>query len=102
MVLPQYFLHAGSRAAATAAGIRFLPKGETEKRKSVSSRPSSRTANPDANMVLDDGGDLTAMLHEQYPEMLERIRHHGETTTGVHRLYEFGQRRVEGARHQCE
>ena len=44
----------------------------------------------DANMVLDDGGDLTAMLHEQYPEMLERI--HGiteETTTGVHRLYEM-------------
>ena len=41
-------------------------------------------------MVLDDGGDLTAMLHEQYPEMLERI--HGiteETTTGVHRLYEM-------------
>jgi adenosylhomocysteinase len=41
-------------------------------------------------MILDDGGDLTAMLHEQYPEMLERI--HGiteETTTGVHRLYEM-------------
>ena len=41
-------------------------------------------------MVLDDGGDLTAMLHEHYPEMLERI--HGiteETTTGVHRLYEM-------------
>ena len=41
-------------------------------------------------MILDDGGDLTAMLHEKYPEMLERI--HGiteETTTGVHRLYEM-------------
>jgi adenosylhomocysteinase len=41
-------------------------------------------------MILDDGGDLTAMLHEKYPEMLERI--HGiteETTTGVHRLYDM-------------
>jgi adenosylhomocysteinase len=41
----------------------------------------------DANMILDDGGDLTAMVHDKYPEMLETI--HGiseETTTGVHRL----------------
>ena len=38
-------------------------------------------------MILDDGGDLTAMVHDKYPEMLETI--HGiseETTTGVHRL----------------
>jgi len=44
----------------------------------------------DANMVLDDGGDLTQMLHEKYPEMLQNI--HGiseETTTGVHRLLEM-------------
>ncbi len=44
----------------------------------------------DANMVLDDGGDLTQMLHEKYPEMLKDI--HGiseETTTGVHRLLEM-------------
>ena len=27
----------------------------------------------DANMILDDGGDLTMMIHEKYPEMLERI-----------------------------
>jgi adenosylhomocysteinase len=43
----------------------------------------------DANMVLDDGGDLTLMLHDKYPAMLDRI--HGiteETTTGVHRLQE--------------
>ncbi len=43
-----------------------------------------------ANMVLDDGGDLTQMLHEKYPEMLTNI--HGiseETTTGVHRLLEM-------------
>ena len=44
----------------------------------------------DANMILDDGGDLTAMVHEQYPDMLNHI--HGiteETTTGVHRLLEM-------------
>jgi len=44
----------------------------------------------DANMVLDDGGDLTQMLHEKYPAMLNNI--HGiseETTTGVHRLLEM-------------
>ena len=44
----------------------------------------------DANMLLDDGGDLTAMVHEKYPQMLTNI--HGiteETTTGVHRLVEM-------------
>ena len=44
----------------------------------------------DANMILDDGGDLTAMVHDRYPQLLDRI--HGiteETTTGVHRLYEM-------------
>ena len=44
----------------------------------------------DANMILDDGGDLTEMIHNKYPDMLNNI--HGiteETTTGVHRLYEM-------------
>ncbi len=44
----------------------------------------------DANMLLDDGGDLTLMVHEKYPAMLDKI--HGiteETTTGVHRLLEM-------------
>ena len=44
----------------------------------------------DANMLLDDGGDLTSMVHNKYPQMLDKI--HGiteETTTGVHRLYEM-------------
>eukprot|EP00903_Cladosiphon_okamuranus_P004517 g4515.t1 len=43
-----------------------------------------------ANMVLDDGGDLTAMLHEKYPQVLNTV--HGiteETTTGVHRLQDM-------------
>lgn len=43
----------------------------------------------DANLILDDGGDLTALIHNEYPQLLDRI--HGvseETTTGVHRLLE--------------
>jgi adenosylhomocysteinase len=43
-----------------------------------------------ANMILDDGGDLTEMVHNRFPEMLNTI--HGiteETTTGVHRLQEM-------------
>jgi len=42
------------------------------------------------NMVLDDGGDLTQILHEKYPELLKDIKGISEeTTTGVHRLYEM-------------
>ena len=44
----------------------------------------------DVNMILDDGGDLTAMVHDKYPQLLDHI--HGiteETTTGVHRLVEM-------------
>ena len=42
------------------------------------------------NMILDDGGDLTAMVHTKYPELLGDIRGLSEeTTTGVHRLYQM-------------
>ena len=44
----------------------------------------------DANLLLDDGGDLTQIIHEKYPDMLAHI--HGvseETTTGVRRLFEL-------------
>jgi adenosylhomocysteinase len=45
------------------------------------------------NMILDDGGDLTAMVHIKYPELLEGIRGlTEETTTGVHRLYQMHER----------
>ena len=41
------------------------------------------------NMILDDGGDLTNMVHDKYPELLGDIRGLSEeTTTGVHRLYQ--------------
>ncbi|MFZ5790164.1 MAG: adenosylhomocysteinase [Pseudomonadota bacterium] len=42
------------------------------------------------NMILDDGGDLTQVMHDKYPELLEDVRGLSEeTTTGVHRLYEM-------------
>jgi adenosylhomocysteinase len=42
------------------------------------------------NMILDDGGDLTKLMHEKYPAMLKDIKGLSEeTTTGVHRLYEM-------------
>lgn len=42
------------------------------------------------NLLLDDGGDLTQLIHEKYPELLENIFGLSEeTTTGVHRLYEM-------------
>ena len=42
------------------------------------------------NMILDDGGDLTVMVHEKFPELLSGIKGLSEeTTTGVHRLYQM-------------
>jgi adenosylhomocysteinase len=45
------------------------------------------------NMILDDGGDLTAMVHSKFPELISGIRGlTEETTTGVHRLYQMHER----------
>jgi adenosylhomocysteinase len=42
------------------------------------------------NMILDDGGDVTAIMHDKYPEMLAEVKGLSEeTTTGVHRLWEM-------------
>ncbi len=42
------------------------------------------------NLILDDGGDLTQIMHEKYPEYLKDVKGLSEeTTTGVHRLYEM-------------
>lgn len=42
------------------------------------------------NMILDDGGDLTVMMHDNYPELMDDVRGLSEeTTTGVMRLYEM-------------
>jgi adenosylhomocysteinase len=50
------------------------------------------------NMILDDGGDLTGLIHEEYPELLKDIRGISEeTTTGVQRLYRMAKEGTLGA-----
>ncbi len=50
------------------------------------------------NMILDDGGDLTKLVHEDYPELLEGINGISEeTTTGVNRLYKMAKEGTLGA-----
>lgn len=79
-------------AAIAAAGIPvFAWKGETEKEfwwciEQTLKGPNGWTP----NMILDDGGDATAIMHDKYPELLKGVRGLSEeTTTGVHRLYEM-------------
>ncbi|MCP5207619.1 MAG: adenosylhomocysteinase [Hahellaceae bacterium] len=80
-------------AAVAAAGIPvFAWKGETEEEFwwCIEQTILKDGKVWDANMILDDGGDLTQIVHEKYPAMLDKI--HGiseETTTGVHRLLEM-------------
>jgi len=80
-------------AAVAAAGVPvYAWKGETEEEYEwCIERTILKDGQPwPCNMVLDDGGDLTSMLHDRYPQMLDNI--HGiteETTTGVHRLQEM-------------
>ena len=80
-------------AAIAEAGIPvFAWKGETEEEYEwCLDQTINKGGKPwDANMILDDGGDLTIKVHKEYPEMLKNI--HGiseETTTGVKRLKEM-------------
>ncbi|MGB6925387.1 adenosylhomocysteinase [Psychrobacter sp.] len=84
-------------AAIAAAGISvYAWKGETEEEYEWCLRQQVHVGGEasgqlwDANLILDDGGDLTALIHNDYAELLDNI--HGiseETTTGVHRLVEM-------------
>ncbi len=79
-------------AAIAAAGIPvFAWKGETEEEaewciaQTIDGLDGWRP-----NMILDDGGDLTTMMHNQYPELMADVKGLSEeTTTGVLRLYEM-------------
>ncbi len=79
-------------AAMAVAGVPvFAWKGETEAEYDWCIEQTLKW--PDGsglNMILDDGGDLTIMVHDKYPELLEGIKGISEeTTTGVHRLYQM-------------
>ncbi|ATH09081.1 adenosylhomocysteinase [Halobacteriovorax marinus] len=78
-------------AAMAAAGIPvFAWKGLTEEEFDWCIEKTLKWADGSAlNMILDDGGDLTNMVHDKFPELIEGIKGLSEeTTTGVHRLYE--------------
>ena len=90
----QHLLYQDHAAAAIAAqGIPvFAWKGETEEEYEWCIEQTILSGGKpwDANLLLDDGGDLTQIIHDKYPQMLDTI--HGiseETTTGVHRLIEM-------------
>jgi adenosylhomocysteinase len=77
-------------AAIAAAGIPvFAWKGETEEEYWWCVEESLKFAGGKGpNMILDDGGDLTKLVHDKHPEMLEEIKGISEeTTTGVHQLH---------------
>ena len=82
--------HAAAAIADLGVSV-FAWKGETEEeydwcvRKTIDGHADWRP-----NMILDDGGDLTQIMHDDYPELMEAVRGISEeTTTGVHRLYEM-------------
>lgn len=82
-------------AAIAAAGIPvFAWKGETEDEywwcvEQTIAGPNGWTP----NLLLDDGGDLTQLIHEKYPAMLDAIKGVSEeTTTGVARLYDMAKK----------
>ncbi|MES2208434.1 MAG: adenosylhomocysteinase [Pseudomonadota bacterium] len=81
--------------AAAAIAEKNIPvfawKGETEEEYWWCLRQTLEGPNNwKPNMILDDGGDLTQVIHNEYPHLLDDIRGISEeTTTGVHRLYEM-------------
>jgi len=82
--------HAASAIAAKNIPV-FAWKGETEEEfwwcieKTIFGENGWKP-----NMILDDGGDLTLVMHQKYPELLKDVKGISEeTTTGVHRLYEM-------------
>ncbi len=82
--------HAAAAIAARGVPV-FAWKGETEEEYEWCIEQTLR--GPDGwtpNMVLDDGGDATKILHDQHPDLLRHVRGISEeTTTGVNRLYEM-------------
>lgn len=82
--------HAAAAIAATGVPV-YAWKGETEEEYEWCI--DQTIVFPDGkplNMILDDGGDLTNMVHDKYPQYLEGIKGISEeTTTGVHNLYKM-------------
>jgi adenosylhomocysteinase len=87
--------HAAAAIAARGTPV-FAWKGETEEEyewcieQTLRGPAEGRHRGWTPNMVLDDGGDATKVLHDKHPDLLKEIRGISEeTTTGVNRLYEM-------------
>ncbi|HVZ97066.1 MAG TPA: adenosylhomocysteinase, partial [Chitinophagaceae bacterium] len=82
--------HAAAAIAAKGIGV-FAWKGQTiqEADWCIEQTLFFGSADRPLNMILDDGGDLTNMVFDKYPELIQHVKGLSEeTTTGVHRLYE--------------
>ncbi|HTE25034.1 adenosylhomocysteinase [Flavitalea sp.] len=82
--------HAAAAIAASGIGV-YAWKGQTQEEADwcIEQTLFFGKADRPLNMILDDGGDLTNMVFDKYPEFVQHIRGLSEeTTTGVHRLYE--------------
>ena len=83
--------HAAAAIAASGVPV-FAWKGETDEEYlwCIEQQLFAFKDNKKLNLILDDGGDLTTLVHEKYPEMLEGcFGLSEETTTGVHHLYKM-------------
>ncbi|RXK86458.1 adenosylhomocysteinase [Filimonas effusa] len=82
--------HAAAAIAAAGIGV-FAWKGQTQEEADWCIEQTlffGSTERP-LNMILDDGGDLTNIVFDKYPELVQHVKGLSEeTTTGVHRLYE--------------
>ena len=81
---------AAAAIAAEGIGV-FAWKGQTQEESDWCIEQTLFFGSQDRplNMILDDGGDLTNMVFDKYPELIQHVKGLSEeTTTGVHRLYE--------------
>ena len=85
--------HAAAAIAARGTPV-FAWKGQTNEEAEQCIHDTIK--GPDgwtANMILDDGGDLTGIMHRDYPELMKDVKGLSEeTTTGVHRLHEMAKK----------
>jgi adenosylhomocysteinase len=82
--------HAAAAIAAAGIGV-YAWKGQTQEEADwcIEQTLFFGGADKPLNMILDDGGDLTNIVFDKYPELIQNIKGLSEeTTTGVHRLYE--------------
>jgi adenosylhomocysteinase len=82
--------HAAAAIAAAGIGV-YAWKGQTAEEADWCIEQTLFFGSPERplNMILDDGGDLTNMVFDKYPEIIQHIKGLSEeTTTGIHRLYE--------------